>query len=196
MSRGETARGYSVLELMFVTALIVTLSAIALPQAVAGLDDFRAAGATRYLSSRLYRARMLAVMRSRSVALQFSRTPSGYRFAEYQDGNGNGVLTSEIKSGTDRLVAPPESLGDHFKGVEFGALPGLPPIDPGGTPPGDDPIRLGAGSLLTFTTRGSSSTGTVYIRSGEAQYAVRIFGDTGKSRLLKFDRRAGRWRQI
>jgi type II secretory pathway pseudopilin PulG len=196
MAGCEAARGYSVLEVIFVTALIVTLSGIALPQTVASLDDFRAAGAARYVSSRLYRARMLAVMRSTSVAIQFSRTPAGYSFTEYQDGNGNGVLTSDIKSGIDRRVGLPESLRDNFRGIDFGALPGLPPIDPAGTPPGDDPIRLGAGSILTFTAHGSSSTGTVYIRGRDAQYAVRIFGDTGKSRMLKFDHRAARWRQI
>jgi hypothetical protein len=196
MAGCEAARGYSVLEVIFVTALIVTLSGIALPQTVASLDDFRAAGAARYVSSRLYRARMLAVMRSTSVAIQFSRTPAGYSFTEYQDGNGNGVLTSDIKSGIDRRVGRPESLRDNFRGIDFGALPGLPPIDPAGTPPGDDPIRLGAGSILTFTAHGSSSTGTVYIRGRDAQYAVRIFGDTGKSRMLKFDHRAARWRQI
>jgi hypothetical protein len=196
MAGCEAARGYSVLEVIFVTALMVTLSGIALPQTVASLDDFRAAGAARYVSSRLYRARMLAVMRSTSVAIQFSRTPAGYSFTEYQDGNGNGVLTSDIKSGIDRRVGLPESLRDNFRGIDFGALPGLPPIDPAGTPPGDDPIRLGAGSILTFTAHGSSSTGTVYIRGRDAQYAVRIFGDTGKSRMLKFDHRAARWRQI
>lgn len=193
MTRRDTARGYSVLELVFVTALIVTLSGIALPQTVASLDDFRAAGAARYLSARLYRARTLAVMRSARVAVQFSRTGSGYLFTEYQDGNRNGVLTSEIASGIDRRLGRPESLSDNFKGIDFGTQPGLPPIDPGGAAPGADPIRLGAGSILTFTPHGTSSTGTVYIRGRDAQYAVRVFGDTGKSRLLKFDRRAGRW---
>jgi type II secretory pathway pseudopilin PulG len=135
MSRCVIARGYSVLELLFVTALIVTLSGVALPQTVASLDDFRAAGATRYVSSRLYRARMLAVMRSASVAIRFSRTPAGYSFTEYQDGNRNGVLTGDIKSGVDRRLGLPESLRDNFKDVEFGALPGLPAIDPGGTAP-------------------------------------------------------------
>ena len=36
--------------------------------------------------------------------------------------------------------------------------------------------------------------GTVYIRGRrDAQYAVRIFGDTGKTRLLKFVHRTGHW---
>ena len=196
MARFETAGGYSVLELIFVAALIVTLSGVAVPQTVSALDDFRAAGAARYISARLYRARMEAAMRSTSVAIQFSRTAAGYTYAVFQDGNRNGVLTSEIKSGVDRPLGAPESLRDNFKGVDFGAISGLPSIDPGGTPPGNDPIRFGAGGILTFTARGSSSTGTVYIRGGAAQYAVRVFGDTGKSRMLKFNQRTGRWSPI
>ena len=196
MARFETASGYSVLEVVFVAALMVTLSGIAVPQALAALDDFRAFGATHYISGRMYRARMEAVMRTTSVAIQFSRTAAGYSYAVFQDGNGNGVLTSEIKSGVDRRLGAAESLRDNFKGIDFGAVPGLPAIDPGGTPPGNDPIRLGTSSILTFTARGSSSTGTVYIRGGDAQYAVRVFGDTGKSRMLKFNHRTGRWRPL
>jgi hypothetical protein len=196
MARFETAGGYSVLEVIFVAALIVTLGGIALPQTLATLDDLRAFGATHYISARMYRARMEAVMRTTSVAIQFSRTAAGYSYSVFQDGNGNGVLTSEIKSGVDRCLSTAESLRDNFNGIDFGAVPGLPAIDPGGTPPGNDPIRFGTSSILTFTARGSSSTGTVYIRGGDAQYAVRVFGDTGKSRMLKFNHRTGRWRPL
>jgi type II secretory pathway pseudopilin PulG len=196
MARFDSASGYTVLEVIFVAALMVTLSGIALPQTLTTLDDVRAFGATRYISARLYRARMEAVMRSTSVAIQFSRTAAGYSYGVFQDGNGNGVLTNEIKSGVDRRLSAAESLRDNFKGIDFGAVPGLPAIDPGGTPPGNDPIRLGISSILTFTARGSSSTGTVYIRGGGAQYAVRVFGDTGKSRMLKFNHRTGRWSPI
>jgi hypothetical protein len=81
--------------------------------------------------------------------------------------------------------------------VEFGALPGLPPVDPGGTAPGSDPIRLGSGNIASFSSLGTSSSGTVYLRGRrDAQYAVRIFGETGKTRMLKFDPRTRQWRQL
>jgi type II secretory pathway pseudopilin PulG len=187
-------RGYSLLEVVFVASLGVTLTAVAVPQYLAGLDDWRASGAARYLSARLQRARMEAVMRSAAVALKFVETPAGYSYTVYLDGNGNGVRSEEIQSGVDRRLNGPERLPDHFAGVEFGALPGVPPIDPGGTSPGADPIRLGVSGLATFTALGTSSSGTVYIRGRrDAQYAVRIFGDTGKIRIMKFEPRAGRW---
>jgi type II secretory pathway pseudopilin PulG len=188
------ARGYSLLEVVFVAGLGITMTAVAVPQYLAGVDDFRASGAARYLSARLQRARMEAVMRSTAVAMKFAETPEGYSYAVYLDGNGNGVLTEDIQSGVDRRLNPAEHLRDHFAGVEFGTVPGLPPIDPGGTAPGADPIRLGVSGLVTFTPLGTSSSGTLYIRGRrDAQYAVRIFGDTGKTRMVKFVRRTGRW---
>ena len=98
------ANGYSVLELIFVTALMVTIGGIAVPQTLAALDEFRTAGAARYISARLYRARMEAVKRSTPVAIQFAQTSAGYRYTVFRDGNGNGVLTSDIRSGVDTPV--------------------------------------------------------------------------------------------
>lgn len=197
MTRFAECGGYSLLELMMVMALGVTMCAAALPQLLTTLDDVRATGATYHISGRFQRARMEAVVRSATVALQFTQTSSGYSYAVYRDGNRNGVLTRDIQRGVDLPTAAPERLPDQFPGVEFGAIPGLPPVDPSGTPPGSDPIRLGAGSLASFTAMGTSSSGTVYIRSRrDAQYAVRIFGDTGKTRMLKFERSTKRWRPL
>ena len=107
------------------------------------------------------------------------------------------MLTRDIQDGIDRLTASMERLPEQFTGVDFGAIPGLPPVDTGGTPPGTDPIRLGAGSFASFSSAGTSSSGTVYIRSrGGSQYAVRIFGETGKTRMLKFDPGTRKWRPL
>ena len=136
-------------------------------------------------------------MRSAMVGMQFSQTAAGYSYSVFLDGNRNGVLTRDIQRGVDRLITAAERLPDQFAGVEFGAVPGLPPVDPGGTPPGADPIRLGSGSIASFSALGTSSSGTVYIRSRrDAQYAVRIFGETGKTRMLKFEPRTGQWKPL
>ena len=195
--RSGMGSGYSLLEVVFVLGIAVTLSAVAVPQSLAGIDEFRAMGATRYISARLQRARMEAVMRSAEIAMRFSETPEGYSYAVFLDGNRNGVRTRDIENGVDRRIGAQERLFDQFTGVDFGAIPGLPAIDAGGTPPGSDPIRLGVSGFASFSARGTASPGTVYIRSRHnAQYAVRIFGDTGKTRMLKFDRHTGRWRPL
>lgn len=182
---------------MFVLGLATTLSAMAVPAFLTGQDELRAAGAANYVATRFQRARLEAVTRSATVAVQFTQDRAGYVFAVYVDGNGNGVLTRDIQRGIDRQIGAAERLPDQFRGVEFGTVAGLPALDPGGTSPGIDPIRLGSGSLASFSALGTSTSGTVYIKgSGGAQYAVRIFGDTGKTRRLKFDRGDRKWKPL
>jgi hypothetical protein len=189
--------GYSLVELMMVITVGVTVSGAAVPEFLITLDDTRASGAMYHISGRLQRARMEAVTRSAMVGVKFTQSTAGYSYAVYRDGNRNGVLARDIQNGIDPLIVPAERLPDQFPGVEFGAIPGLPPVDPGGTPPGTDPIRLGSADMASFSAAGTSSSGTVYIRSRRgAQYAVRIFGETGKTRMLKFDARTRQWKQL
>jgi prepilin-type N-terminal cleavage/methylation domain-containing protein len=197
MTRFTSGRGYSLPELMMVMALGATLSAAALPEYLAALDDFRASGAARHISGRFQKARMEAVMRSAIVGVQFIETAGGFSYTVYLDGNSDGVLTRDIQRGVDLPISAPERLPDQFPGVEFGAIPGLPAVDSGGIPPGVDPIRLGAGNIASFSAMGTSSSGTVYIRGRRnTQYAVRVFGETGKTRMLKFEPGTGRWRGL
>lgn len=185
------------LELVFVTATIVTIGGTSVPPLFAAVDDYRAAGAARYISGRLQRARMDAVIRSADVGLLVTSTASGYSYAVYVDGNRNGLRSTDIQNGTDRQLMAPERLADQFAGVDFGAVPGLPSVDAGGTPPGTDPIRLGNSNIASFTAAGTSSSGSVYIRGRrDAQYVVRIYGQTGKTRVLKFNRRTWRWNPL
>ena len=189
--------GYSLVELVLVTSLCLTLSAIAAPQTLTGLDDVRTEGAARYIATRFQRARMEAVMQSTAVAIQFTQNSGTYSYGMYVDGNRNGVLTRDIQRGADRQLGAMERLSDQFPGVDFGAFPGLPAVDSGGTPPGADPIRFGAGSLVSFSAAGTSSSGSIYIRGRRtAQFVVRVFGETGRTRVLKFDGRSRQWRPL
>jgi type II secretory pathway pseudopilin PulG len=186
--------GYSLIELVFVAGLVATLSAVAIPQLLAALDGFRALGAAHYVSARLQRTRSEAVMRSADVAMRFVRGEGGYQFAVYVDGNRNGVRGADIDGGIDRRLGAVERLGDSFTGIDFGAIPDLPPVEEGGVAPEDDPIRLGATDGVTFTAMGTATTGSLYIRSRRgAQYVIRIFGVTGKTRILQFNAHTSQW---
>ncbi len=189
--------GHSLAELVCVMAIVGTLSALTVPGLLATLDDLRALGAARYVAARLQRARMEAVARSSDVALQFVSTADGYAYGVYVDGNGNGIRTADIQHGIDRELMPPEHLPALFNGVDFGVLPGLPPVDSGSSPPGTDPIKLGSSNILTFSPIGTASPGSLYLlgRRG-AQYVVRVSGETGRARVLKFDPAARRWNPL
>jgi hypothetical protein len=181
-------------ELVVVLGLTATATATALPQLLAGLDDARVAGAARYMSSRLAESRLDAVARSREVAVHFDPAGVTYSFTVYVDGNRNGVLTRDIQRGIDRPVRGPEMLSDNFRNVIFATQPELPAIDAGGAAPGNDPIKLGVGNSVSFSALGSATSGTIYLTGpSRAQYAVRVFGATGKIRVYRFDRGSGKW---
>ena len=128
------------------------------------------------------------------MALRFTLLTDHYDFLAYVDGNRNGVLSRDIQSGVDRPVQSADRLSDHFPGVDFGALPGLPAVDPSSTPPASDPIRLGSSDMVSFAPAGTATSGSLYIRGQRnAQYVVRVYGETGKTRVLKFNVRSGQW---
>lgn len=176
--------GLTLIELLGVLWLLLILLAIGAPALLSGLDDFRTRAAARYLSGQCSRARSEAVMTNARTALRFAAAGDDHAIGRFRDGNGNGVLSTDIARGVDRRLAADVALGAMFPGVRFGFLPGVPLID-GGL--GADPIRLGSGTILTFAPNGSSGGGSLYIRgSRQAQYAVRVFGVTGRTRVFRY----------
>jgi type II secretory pathway pseudopilin PulG len=193
----RSARGFTFAELLFATGLMAVVTAAATPQLLAGLDEWRTRGAVRYLSGRLYQARMEAAVRNADTAVRFVQIGSTYEYFTVTDGNRNGVRSLEVQAGIDRVVHSKERLADKFPGVEFGALPGLPPVDPSGAAPGSDPVRLGTSDTVTFTPLGAATPGSLYIRGrGKVQYVLRVFAETGKLRMLRFYPGSGEWRQL
>lgn len=181
------------MELIFIVAVMTTLAGIAVPAILTNLDDARTAAAARYLASTARLARTQAVTRSAAVGIHFEKHGNSYRLAMYVDGNFNGIRTADITGGIDRMIRAPERIEDQFPGVAFGIADGV--LGGGGSAAGGaDPIRLGRGDIMTFTPIGTATSGTVYIRSRTGhQYAVRILGATGRTRILEFDWGAGVW---
>jgi type II secretory pathway pseudopilin PulG len=193
----RNSRGYCLIELAAAAALATIVAGAAVPQLLTSIDDARALGAARYLSSRLAEARMEALTRTANVAIRFVQNGSAFEYTIYQDGNGNGVLSRDIQNGVDKPIHAVERLPERFSGVEFGALPGTPAADSGGTAPGGDPIKVGSSNMVSFSALGTSSTGTLYILGkGSAQYALVVFGTTAKTRILKYDARNRLWRAL
>src|SRR5690348_9256541 len=93
--------GFSLVELIVVTMVIGTLTAVATPRLLAAVDDDRTLGGVRYVATMLQHARMQAVLRHADVAVRVLQVGASYTFAEYVDGNGNGVRSRDITSGTD-----------------------------------------------------------------------------------------------
>lgn len=178
--------GFTLIELMFMLGLAATVGAATVPQVLASLDDFRAAGAARTITAQLQQARGRAVARGRDTAVRVTLDARGYVLVPFEDGNANGVRAADIQNGVDRAIGPAMRLAADFPGVEFGAIAGVPGAD-GSAAPGADPIRLGSADSVTFTPAGTATPGSLYLRGGRsAQYAVRIYGETGRTRILRY----------
>jgi prepilin-type N-terminal cleavage/methylation domain-containing protein len=187
------SNGYSLLEMLMVMTLMVIVGGVAIPLAHSSVDRSRAAGAAGYVAGRMAWARLEAVRRSANVALRFVSQPDGYWVRTYVDGNRNGVRTADIALGIDLPLTAAERLDTHFSGVEFGIQPGVTGIDPGPFN-ASDPIQIGASTLLSFSPTGSSTSGTLFIRSLRGnQFAVRVLGATGRTRIFEFNFGAQTW---
>ena len=55
-------------------------------------------------------------------------------------------------------------------------------------------MRIGRSRILTFTPIGTATSGTLYLRGrGSIQFAVRVLGATGRTRVLRYDARLRKW---
>ena len=178
---------------MFTIALAGTLTAVAVPQGLRALDGYRTGAAAHYLAELLAEVRAEAVRRSAFVGVRFESSSPDYRITMIVDGNGNGVRSTDIARGIDRGVTQPEFLGQHFDGVSFGILGGVPDAD-GQPVSNEDGVRVGPSRIVSMNPDGTSSSGTLYVHGRErSQYAVRVFGATGRIRTLRYDFTQQRW---
>jgi prepilin-type N-terminal cleavage/methylation domain-containing protein len=185
-------RGLTLLEILFVLAIAGTVATMAVPLTETALDEIRTASAARYVSARIMAIRMDAIRRSTAVALRFERAGDDYTFTSVVDGNGNGVRTADITAGIDMRVGIPEQLAHAFRDVRFGLLDGAPDAD-GQPAGGTDGVRIGTARILTMSPDGTATAGTLYIRGRRSQYAVRVLGVTGRTRVLQYQQRDRTW---
>ena len=97
------------------------------------------------------------------VAVAFEQGERGANARLYADGDGDGVTREDIERGVDRPLGAPVLLRE---GRAYLGLPTAVETDPAGNPlNGQDPIRFGRGSILSFSPTGTSTPGSLYLRS-------------------------------
>lgn len=185
--------GVTMLEMLLVVSLAATTIAVAIPMTLDAVDEIRTAMAARYLEGRIVDARLHAVKRAARVGLRFEPGPEDYQIAEYVDGNANGIRTAEILAGIDQALAPPRRIGDHFPGVRFGLRASVPDADGVRSAADGDGVRIGTSGILSMGPDGTATSGTLYLRGRRSQYAVRVLGATGRTRVLRYDPGTDGW---
>jgi hypothetical protein len=190
------ARGAALLDTLVAAALCLTMTAIAVPVIGGSLDRERTIIGVQYLAGQLQRARLESLKQARSVAVRLELVEERVRLQLFVDGNGNGVLQRDIDRAIDPPLTFPEYLDDRSRDVSLRINQRVVDVSGAGQlDPGDDPLRIGNTALLAFSPLGGATSGTLYVAAHRGpQMAIRVFGGTGRVRVLMFDAQARQWR--
>ncbi|MBI4160878.1 MAG: GspH/FimT family pseudopilin [Acidobacteria bacterium] len=196
---GDGRDGYSLPEILAVLLFFALLATSGAGGIRASLANARMSAATGRLTVLIRWMRTEALRRGTHVGIVFAPDPGGnLRFELRRDGDGDGIRSADVRAGIDPRFGGPFDLGREFPGVRFGILPRgrIPAIPPAGGAlrNRDDPIQFGPADLISFSPRGQSSSGTLYLTDGDRRMtALVIYGPTIRLRVWKWRDAAGRW---
>jgi len=187
--------GAALIDIIVATSLCALMAAVAVAVIGGTLERERTIIGAQFLAGQLQRARLESLKRARSVAVRIELVGDRTRLRLFADGNGNGVLQHDINHGIDAPLGPPGWLDDHARDISLRINQHITDVSGVKTlEPGDDPLWIGNTSLLTFSPIGSATSGTLYVAAHRGpQMAIRVFGATGRVRVLMFDAQTQTW---
>jgi prepilin-type N-terminal cleavage/methylation domain-containing protein len=178
-------RGHTLVEMLAAAAIILIMASAAIPHLKAYAVEAHLLAAGRVFKGEFLKAKSIAVRSGAQTAIRFENGPLGPSYSVYMDGNRNGVLSTEIASGTDRRIAGPLELNAGATDVRVGINSGVPAIPPdSGILDPADPIRFGASNMVSFSPLGTATPGTFYLAGEGLQGAVRVTGGSARVRLM------------
>jgi hypothetical protein len=198
MKRGE--RGAALAQLLVALAVLGLAVGVSLPTVARAVRDNRLRAATREMVSAFRIARHRALAESGTRGLVFRRVGEDWSYTLHADGDGDGLRQQDVDRGIDPRLDRPRHLSDRHPTIRPGFLPverirRVPPAR-GFLRDLDDPVRFGNSDLVSFSARGRCSSGTLYLTDGRrGQWAIVLYGVTGRLRVLRYDPETERWRR-
>ena len=196
--------GFTLIELLIATSVLALLTTLAVPPLRRQISQHRVRLAAAEIASALWTAQSGAVRHGVAIAVRFEAHDSdvdgvAFVFALYADGDGDGVRTADLNTGTDPQIRRPARLLHVGAGVRFGFPEGLEPRGFTGTGRLDrlsDPVRFGRSDLASFSPIGTASPGSIFVTDGYHLFAVRVYNRTGKVRILRYVREREEWKGL
>lgn len=188
-------RGSSLIELLIVVAVIGLMVGVGLPQLAAMKRRTSVRAASAELRSAFHFARSRAITRDRNCGLKFEQSGSEWRFALYDDGDGDGIRSDDIKKKIDKRITPLRRVFIESPQAQIGLLDRTI-VDPDGDKllPTASPVQFNRSTICSFSPAGSATPGTIYITDGAGElWAARVYGTTAKMRVLRYDAQRKRW---
>jgi prepilin-type N-terminal cleavage/methylation domain-containing protein len=189
------SRGFSLLEMVMVIALTALIVLCAMPAFAAYRRRASMISQATELRSIFRSVRARAIARNRAAGVKFMLAGSQWTYALYEDGDGDGIRSDDIRSGVDRRYSGPSILMPQFAIATIALLP-TAIRDPDGEvlSPTQPAVQFGTAGICSFGPTGNGTPGSVYItdRAGTLQ-VVRVSGATGRVRTLRYNAALRRW---
>jgi Tfp pilus assembly protein FimT len=174
--------GLGLLEIVAGIAIILALSAVALPRLGRYWQVYALDSATQMLSSNLEVARYSAISRRYNAVAQFYVGASSYEI--FEDKNSNGAKDPGERSlGSYSLPRRVLFSGSGLLG---------PPANPGGAVA--DPITFGADRLIFNPTgKVNSGLGTIYLQNSAGDAAALSFNMASRMKIYRWSKTTQTW---
>lgn len=194
-------RGFTLIDLLVALALTAVIALVTVPPLLRSFHRLRLDMAARETARILQLARSYAALHNARVGVKFYPGEGGAAttWALYLDGDGDGVLTRDLRRGIDPPVPAPGSgvlrRARFAGGIGFGFPAGPLPRDPSGRQltRRHDPIRFNRSDIASFGPLGTATPGTLYLSDGLRLAAVRVTSSTGRVRILTYRGSSGDW---
>ena len=151
----KSSRGFTLVELLIVLAVLVTLSAIALPMMLAQRRLLRFNAATREIAAQMRNARQLALSERQAITFQYDDTTKEIKIIDHNNDTTVATSGTAVLANAYPSTAPPAVVVETVSLLQGGLIDseisyGVPTTSTG-LPTGHSPVptTLGDGTSLT-----------------------------------------------
>ncbi|MEK6278803.1 MAG: prepilin-type N-terminal cleavage/methylation domain-containing protein [Acidobacteriota bacterium] len=205
--RSRTPKGYSVIEMLIVVAMISVLSALAIPQLIAQQRLSRSLGVTREILSQLRHARQLAMSQRQAITFQYNNITKQISIIDHNNNVGRLLFDASYPNNPGSVVisTTPLATGGLIRSeITHGIPTGLPngPLGDGisMTALTNDQLNITFqpdGSVID--AGGNPSRAALFIYNSTAPRAtasaISVLGASGRSKIWRYDRNANQYQE-